>query len=132
MTPITKNLTIYKGITFKLRFKAMTKSCCDDGSGVKTPIDLSDFDVFMQIRKAECGSGDHELILDLNDPESLIQITNPEEGEILILIPGEVSKEISSSRPLTYWAVLKNRITEESFILMLGSVCFIKPIVIIP
>lgn len=132
LAPITKNITIFKGITFKLKFKVKTRNCCD-GTGVKTPIDLSEYDVFMQIRKKECGTDEHELILDLNDhTPPLILVTNEEEGEITINIPSSITKELSSPRTLIYWIVLRHKVTEESFILMMGDVTLVKPIVVLP
>lgn len=132
IAPITKNLTIFRGITFKLKFKAMTKNCCD-GSGLKTPLDLTDYDIFMQIRKSSCGEDEHELVLDVTTPMNMIEVIEPASGEISIRIPGSVTKHLPLTRGLRYWIVLRSKTDpDDTIILMVGDVCINKPVVIIP
>jgi hypothetical protein len=127
--PVKKDITIFKGIQFRMVFRASTKNCAARDN-TKVPVDLTNYDAYMQIRKKTCGC-DKELLFDLNTPVSYISVTDPANGEVTINIPPSVTGDLSFTCG-EYWIVMHSKKADENFLLMYGEVSTTCPVTIVP
>lgn len=127
--PVKKDITIFKGIQFRMVFRASTKNCAARDN-TKVPVDLTNYNAYMQIRKKTCGC-DKELLFDLNSPVSYISVTDPVNGEITINIPPSVTGDLAFTCG-EYWIVMHSKNADENFLLMYGEVSTTCPVTIVP
>tara|TARA_Y100000593_G_scaffold75007_1_gene138259 strand:- start:8158 stop:9789 length:1632 start_codon:yes stop_codon:yes gene_type:complete len=116
LLPVKKNLLVYKGTRFKQVINASVKNC---STRQKEPVDLSQYRAFMKVMKKECGC-EKEVLFDLNNPDTYIEVTDGVAGEITIDIPPAVTHAFDFSCG-DYWIIMQHKTSADNYVLMHGE-----------